>query len=99
MELAGVFAVVPVLTRLAQSDIWLLHLTGEEFPGDDLGARHFLQNALANKQDFRGLVLMDMIGWRNQTIDDRVFQVNAGDSPASLSIASIALNVASDVAP
>ena len=39
-----------------------MHLTGEEFPGDDLGARHFLQTALANKQDFAGLVLADMIG-------------------------------------
>jgi hypothetical protein len=78
-------------------DIWLVHLTGEEFPGDDLGARHLVSQLLTHGQDISGLVLMDMIGWRKR--GEGVFQISAGDSQASLSIARLALGSALQIAP
>jgi hypothetical protein len=74
-------------------DIWLLHITGEEYPADDLGARYFVSELLKEKKDITGLVLMDMIGWREK--DDKIFQVNAGDSVASLKLATLAIDSAS----
>jgi hypothetical protein len=65
--------------------IWLVHLTGEEYPADDLGARHFVSQLLKTKTDITALVLMDLIGFREK--DDLVFQVNAGESENSLRIA------------
>jgi hypothetical protein len=70
-------------------DVWLVHLTGEEFPADDLGARHLLGETLAARQDLGGLVLMDMIGYRDA--GDRVFQMSVGDSAGSREIAAVAL--------
>ncbi len=78
-------------------DIWLVHITGEEFPSDGLGTRHFLSEMLKRGQDFSGLVLMDMIGWRRK--NDRVFQVNAGESAESVALAEVALGAAADLAP
>jgi hypothetical protein len=69
--------------------LWLLHLTGEEFPADDLGARHFVGQLLKSKTDIAGLVLMDLIGFR--AADDRVFQINAGESEESLRASERAL--------
>lgn len=78
--------------RKPRHDIWLLHLTGEEFPADDLGARRFIGRMLQQKQDLKAILILDMIGWRNG--EDKVFQVNAGESPASLAVARLALDVA-----
>jgi hypothetical protein len=78
-------------------DIWLLHLTGEEFPADDLGARVFVSESLAEKRDFAGLVLLDMIG-SNRPVDG-LFQVNPGQSAESLAIAAQALDAARLHAP
>jgi len=33
-------------TRVTERDIWLLHLTGEEFPADCLGSRYFAQSLI-----------------------------------------------------
>lgn len=77
--------------RKLQHDIWLVHLTGEEFPADDLGARHFVGRLLRDRQDIAGLVLMDMIGHR-EGAGDKIFQVNAGDDDASLRMAKIAID-------
>lgn len=77
--------------RKFRHDIWLVHLTGEEFPADDLGARDFVGRLLRDRQDLEGLVLMDMIGHR-ESAGDRVFQVNAADDEASLRMAKIALD-------
>lgn len=82
--------------RLA-SDVWLVHLTGEEFPADDLGARHLVSRLLADRQRIRGLVLMDMIGYRKP--GDPVFQVSAGEVGESLALASHALSAARAHAP
>ena len=87
-----------------------MHLTGEEFPGDDLGVRKFLSGLLKNKlvlfsfspppplpsplfspflypstislQDFRAMVLLDMIMFRKSP-SDKVFQINSGSSRSS----------------
>ncbi len=77
--------------RKFRHDIWLVHLTGEEFPADDLGARHFVGRLLRDRQDIAGLVLMDMIGHREGT-GDKIFQVNAGDDKTSLRMAKIAID-------
>jgi len=73
-------------------DIWLVHFTGEEFPPDDLGAREFLARLMRAGQDITGLVLMDLIGWRAGA--DDVFQVNPGDSSASMRMAAEAFDAA-----
>ena len=73
-------------------DIWLVHLAGEEFPADDLGARRFLADVLARKQDLGPLVLLDMIGWRAR--GDPIFQVSPGRSAESADVAAIAAGAA-----
>lgn len=80
-----------------ENDIWLVHLTGEEFPGDDLGARALVSQLLAEGRDISGLLVMDMIGWHKR--GDGVFQINAGASPASLELAGMAMGAAMDLAP
>jgi hypothetical protein len=77
-------------------DIWLVHFTGEEFPADGLGARHFLGRMLKAGEDIGGLVLLDMIGHREG--DDRIFQINAGESAGSLRIAAVALDASLSLA-
>ena len=80
--------------RKLARDIWLVHLTGEEFPADDLGARYFISSLLSSKTDIGGLVLMDMIGWRQGK--DPVFQISAGESAESLGMAQVAVKAAQD---
>ena len=70
-------------------DIWLVHLTGEEYPTDDLGARYFVSQLLRDRKEIGGLVLLDMIAYTKQ--GDKVFQINPGDSPESEKIADFAL--------
>lgn len=79
-----------------QHDIWLTHLTGEEFPGDDLGARELMRRLLKAQKKIGGIVLLDMIAWRRK--NDPVFQINAGDSAASAALAKTALDSAFAVA-
>lgn len=81
--------------RKLQRDIWLVHLTGEEFPADDLGARHLVGRLLKDGQDIEGVVLMDMIGHR-ESEGDRIFQINTGDDEASLRMAKTALDAAAE---
>ena len=73
-------------------DIWLLHLTGEEFPSDDLGARHFFRTLLKEKRNIHGMVLVDMIGIRDPK--DPIFQINSGKTPESLQLSALAMQVA-----
>ena len=74
------------------SSIWLVHLTGAEFPADGLGARFFVSRLLKSKMDAEGAVLVDMIGRREK--GDAVFQIHAGDAPGSLGMAKIASDAA-----
>lgn len=79
-------------------DVWLLHLTGEEFPADCLGARRFVASLLKESKDIRAIILLDMIGYRRNS-SDAIFQINAGESVASLRLASAAFGAASITAP
>jgi len=96
----------PIYLKLAregrlEKDIWLLHLTGEEFPADCLGARHFCQAVIENQlkliQDGKeaidlsatqvaGVFLMDMIA-HNRDNDRNIFQISPGRTPQSLQLA------------
>ena len=80
-----------------RNDIWLLHLTGEEFPSDDLGARKMVGAWLTDRQDVGGVIVLDMIGFRKP--GDRIVQINPGDSEASLDMAAQAVAAARQIAP
>jgi len=86
---------------LLERDIWLVHLTGEEFPSDCMGSRHLaqgliektLQMRLGNGQKFdlsdvriAGIYIMDMIG-HNRDTEQNIFQISPGKSSASLRLA------------
>jgi len=81
-----------------ERDIWLLHLTGEEFPSDCMGARKFCQNVIqqtlklhrtdGSTHDLSGItitgvLLMDMIAHNRESGRD-IFQISPGYSAASL---------------
>src|SRR5262249_52937913 len=78
-------------------DVWLVHLTGEEFPADCLGARHLTQLLVEGglvlhlpegaEQDLshvrvQGVYVSDMIAHNNDHERD-VFQIAPGTSRAS----------------
>jgi hypothetical protein len=78
-------------------DVWLVHLTGEEFPADCLGARHLtealVEGTLALQLPegppldlsgvaVRGVYVSDMIAHNNDRERD-VFQMSPGTGPAS----------------
>jgi hypothetical protein len=83
-------------------DVWLVHLTGEEFPSDCLGARHLTQGLIerrlpAHEPGARrsknigrtridGLYVMDMIAHNNDREPD-VFQICPGTSRESMWLA------------
>ena len=79
-----------------QRTIWLVHLTGEEFPADCLGARHLVSTLLGDERDIAALVLLDMIGYADGKRDP-LFQLSPGDSDTSLTMAAIALDAAADL--
>ena len=83
--------------RNLKHDIWLVHLTGEEFPADDLGARHFVQSLDLNRIEPSAMIQLDMIGYSKTSATE--FQINPGDSPGSLELARLTLGAAADVAP
>lgn len=70
-------------------DVWLTHLTGEEFPGDDLGARKLVSRFLRTGQELSGVIVLDMIARRRP--DDPWIQIHAGASPESLELAEFAM--------
>jgi hypothetical protein len=96
----------PIFLQLAREgklerDVWLLHLTGEEFPADCMGARHFCQALVEktlslglgdgqsiNLSNVRvaGVLVMDMIA-HNRDSDPDIFQIAPGHSAASLALA------------
>jgi hypothetical protein len=82
-------------------DIWLIHLTGEEFPADCLGARHLTQSLVegtlslhlprGRKRDLskvriQGVYVSDMIAHNNDRERD-VFQMAPGSGRASFWLA------------
>jgi Peptidase family M28 len=84
-----------------ESDIWLLHLTGEEFPSDCLGARHFCQILIEKKlllhlegesvvdlssTRINGIFVMDMIA-HNRDNDRDIFQISPGRGTQAMQLA------------
>jgi hypothetical protein len=82
-------------------DIWLVHLTGEEFPADCLGARHLSQLLVErgvkmrlpdkswhdlSRAKWHGVYDLDMIA-HNNSHDRDVFQIAPGTGPDSLWLA------------
>ena len=103
---ATLLQAAPILLKLSKKgklerDVWLIHLTGEEFPADCMGARHFCQTLIENSTNLRidkttnidlseieivGVYVMDMIG-HNRDTDPDIFQISPGKSAASLHLA------------
>jgi hypothetical protein len=82
-------------------DIWLVHLTGEEFPADCLGARALTERLVArtlklrlpkgrskdlSKVTIRGLYVSDMIA-HNHDRERDIFQISPGNDPGSMWLA------------
>ena len=96
----------PVFLRLSKQgllerDIWLIHLTGEEFPSDCMGSRYLAQSLVEKtlgiqlnngpKVDLSGvrivgLYVMDMIG-HNRDSEKDIFQISPGRGQMSLELA------------
>lgn len=96
----------PIFLKMAKEgrlerDIWLIHLTGEEFPSDCMGARYLCRSIIEgnlpvktdNEKEINisgtriaGVYIMDMIG-HNRDDDQNVFQISPGKSASSLYIA------------
>ncbi len=96
----------PILLDLSRQgklgcDVWLVHLTGEEFPSDCLGARALTQRLVEgtlklrlpggrerdlSRVEVRGLYVMDMIAHNNDR-DRDVFQMSPGTGAPSLWLA------------
>jgi hypothetical protein len=102
LQAAPIFLELAKQARL-ERDVWLLHLTGEEFPSDCMGARAFcralLEKSLAMHTDggkldlsstrVTGVLVMDMIA-HNRESAPYVFQIAPGDGPGSLAVAHAA---------
>ena len=103
---ATLLQAAPIYLKLAregrlEKDIWLLHLTGEEFPADCLGARYFCQAVIEKQLKLHlegdavidlsatrvaGVFVMDMIA-HNQDNDRNIFQISPGRTLQSLQLA------------
>ncbi len=103
---ATLLQAAPILLNLSKEgklerDIWLIHLTGEEFPSDCMGARNFCQTVVEKNINLKidnnteinlsdteivGVYVMDMIG-HNRDTDKDIFQISPGKSAASLFLA------------
>ncbi|MEI7490697.1 MAG: M28 family peptidase [Bacteroidota bacterium] len=95
----------PVFLKLAKEgklerDIWLIHLTGEEFPSDCMGARDFCRNYVQKTLkmrrddggfldlggvDIKGVFVMDMIAHNRDNAKD-IFQISPGRSDDSVKL-------------
>jgi Peptidase family M28 len=104
---ATLLQAAPIFLKLSKEgklerDIWLLHLTGEEFPSDCMGARNFCRTLIENNikltlkdgsysdlsgTDVKGVFVMDMIG-HNRDKDQNIFQISPGKSAASIQLAA-----------
>jgi hypothetical protein len=96
----------PIFLELSRAgrlecDVWLVHLTGEEFPSDCMGARHLAQGVVEGTLALRrqrgrkldlsevqieGVYVMDMIAHNNEH-DPNVFQISPGAGRESLRLA------------
>ena len=103
---AALMLAAPIFLEMSREgrldcDIWLIHLTGEEFPADCLGARHLSQRLVQGTLEARlpdrkrldlsgvrveGIYLMDMIAHDNRR-KPGVFQIAPGSSRESMALA------------
>ena len=103
---ATLLQAAPIFLDLARQgrlerDVWLLHLTGEEFPADCMGARAFCRALVEGNLSLKvedgasvdlsatrvaGLVVMDMIA-HNRADHPHVFQISPGEGPGALRVA------------
>jgi hypothetical protein len=103
---AALLLAADVLLPLARAgklerDVWLVHLTGEEFPADCLGARALARALVEQRLHFherdgglldvssvavRGAFVMDMIA-HNHDRDRDVFQIAPGEGAAAARLA------------
>lgn len=103
---ATLMLAAPLFLKLSQEgrlgcDIWLIHLTGEEFPADCLGARHLCQCLVEGTLKMRtadgrtrdlsrvrvqGVYVLDMVAHNNDH-DRDVFQISPGTSRESMWLA------------
>jgi Peptidase family M28 len=103
---ATLMLAAPILMELSRQgklacDIWLVHLTGEEFPADCLGARHLTERLVEenlrlrltngrerdlSKVAIRGLYVLDMVAHNNDR-DPDVFQMCPGTNRESMWLA------------
>jgi hypothetical protein len=101
MMLAAPIFIEMSQTRRLDCDIWLIHLTGEEFPADCLGARALTQRLIEgtlklhlkngrkkdlSKVQVQGLYVSDMIAHNNDH-DHDIFQISPGTGPGSFWLA------------
>ncbi len=103
---AALMLAAPFLLDLSKTgrlgcDVWLVHLTGEEFPSDCMGARHLAQALVErslkvkdghgrtrdlSRVQVRGVYVADMIAHNNDR-DRNVFQIAPGEGAASARLA------------
>jgi hypothetical protein len=94
---AALMRAAPIFCDLSREgklgcDIWLIHLTGEEFPSDCLGARHLCQHLVEgtlklrltegeerdlSKVQIQGVYVLDMVA-HNSDINRDKFQISPG---------------------
>jgi hypothetical protein len=103
---ATLLQAAPIFLKLSQQgllerDIWLLHLTGEEFPADCLGSRYFAQSLIEKTLTIRlkggklvdlssvqiaGVYVIDTIG-HNRDGQMDIFEISPGKDQKSLQLA------------
>jgi hypothetical protein len=103
---ATLLQAAPVFLKLSKEgklerDVWLIHLTGEEFPSDCMGARNLCKTLIEKNikmrlddgsfedlsgTEVKGVYVMDMIG-HNRDNDHNIFQISPGKSAASIRLA------------
>lgn len=103
---AAMMLAAPIFLELSRQgklgcDIWLVHLTGEEFPADCMGARALTERLITRSlalrlprgehQDLsattiRGLYVSDMIA-HNHDRERDIFQISPGHDPGSMWLA------------
>jgi hypothetical protein len=103
---AAMMLAAPIFLEMSRQgilgcDIWLVHLTGEEFPADCLGARTLAERVVGrslklrlprgksrdlSKTTVRGLYVSDMIA-HNHDRERDIFQISPGNDPGSMWLA------------
>lgn len=104
---AALMLAAPIFLEMSRAgrlgcDVWLIHLTGEEFPADCLGARHLCQSLVEGTLQMRfpsgrrhdlsqtrvqGVYVADMIAHNNDR-DRDTFQMSPGIGAASFWLAN-----------